>query len=100
MGRLPSFPFPTSCSALLFGTEFLAVGSLVLPSFGALLVVACGVDSFFEKGRFFTSCTVSVAHAFVNGMGAGFLLLCLIVCLFVASVHEAFTLFLASSFFG
>ena len=30
------------CTA--FGTEFLAVGSLVLTSFGGLLVVACGVD--------------------------------------------------------
>ena len=43
---------------------------------------------YFEKGRFPTSCTVSVAHAFVNGMGAGFLLPCLIVGLFVAGVEK------------
>ena len=44
------------CTA--FGTEFLAVGCLVLHSFGALLVVVCGVDCFLEKGSFSTSCTV------------------------------------------
>ena len=74
-----------------FGTEFLAVGCLVLTSFGALLVVVCGVDDVLEKGRFFsTSFTVSVAHAFVNGMGAGFPLPCLIVGLFVAGAHEVY----------
>ena len=66
------------CTA--FDTEFLAVGCLVLTSFGALLVVSCRVD---------------VAHAFVTGM-----LPCLIVGLFVAGVHEVFTLFMASRFVG
>ena len=86
------------CTA--FGTEFLAVGCLGLTSFGAVLVVACGGDGVLEKGRFSYSCTVSVAHTFVNGMGTGFLLPCLIVGIFVAGVHEVFTLFMASSFFG
>ena len=78
VGRLPPFPFPTSCSALL----------LVLSYIGTLLVVACGVDVSLEKGRFSTSCTVSVAHAFFNGTGAGFLLPCLIVGLFGAGVRS------------
>ena len=41
-----------------------------------------------------------MAHAFVNGMWAGFLLPCLIVGLFVAGVYEVFTLSMASSLFG
>ena len=66
-----------------FGTEFLAVGCLVLTSFGALLVVASGVVGVHEKGRFSTSCTVSVAHALVNGTGVGFPLLNVNIFLFV-----------------
>ena len=41
-----------------------------------------------------------MAHAFINGMGAGFLLPCLIVGLFIPGMHEVFTLLMASSFFG
>ena len=37
------------------------------------------VDGGLEKGRFSTSCTFSVSHAFVNGMGDSFLLSCLFV---------------------
>ena len=43
------------------------------------VVAVCGVDDVPEKDRFPTSCTVSVAHAFVNGMETGFLLTCLVV---------------------
>ena len=39
-------------------------------------------------------------HAFVNGMGDGFLVPCLIVGLVVAGAHEVFTLFMASNLFG
>ena len=95
-----SFAISDFLFCTVFGTEFLAVGCLIFTSYGALLVVACGADGVLEKGRFSTSCTVNVAHAFVNGMGAGFLLPCLIVSLCVAGVHEVFTLFMASSFFG
>ena len=80
---------------IAFGTEFLAVGCLVLNSIGTLLVVVCGVDGVFVKVRYHT-----VAHAFVYGTGAGFLLHCLTVCVFGAGVCEVFALFLAFSFFG
>ena len=76
---------------IYFGTEFLAVVCLVPNSIGLLLVVVCGV----EKGRFPT-----VAHAFVNGTGSGFLLHCLTVGVFAAGVCEVFALFSAFSFFG
>ena len=52
---------------IVFGIEFLAVsfGScLVLTFIGSSMVVVCGVDDYSEKGRFSTSCMVSVAHAF------------------------------------
>ena len=69
-----------------FGTEFVAVGCLVLTSLSTLPVVACGVDTVLEKDRFHLLYG-SVVHAFVNGMGVGFLLPCLIVGAFVAGVH-------------
>ena len=53
-----------------------------------------------EKGRFTTSCMVSEAHAFFNGMGAGFLLTCLVIGTRCAGVCDIFTLFSASSFLG
>ena len=99
-GPVTTFSVPDFLFFTDFGTEFLAVGYLALTSFGALLVVVCGVDGVLEKDNFSTSCSVSVAHAFVNGMGDGFMLSCLIVGLFDAGAHEVFTLFMASSFFG
>ena len=80
---------------IAFCTEFLAFGCLVLNYIDTLLVVVCGVDGVFEKGHFST-----VAHAFVNGTGAGFLLHCLTVGVFRAGVCEVFALFSAFSFFG
>ena len=57
-----------------FGIEFLAVGlgCLLLTFIGSSMVVVCGVDGRSEKGRFSTSCTVSVAHAFSVEWGLGF----------------------------
>ena len=75
----------------IFGIEFLAVGfgCLVLTSIGTSQVVVCRVDGDHEKGRFPTSSTVSVAHVFVNGMGDGFLLTCLVFSIFVFGVCES-----------
>ena len=64
------------------------------------MCVLCGVDVCSEKGRFTTSCMVNEAHAFFNGMGAGFLLTCLVIGTICAGVCHVFTLFSASSFFG
>ena len=64
------------------------------------MVVICRVDDRSEKGRFSTSCMVSVADAFFNGMGAVFLLTCLVVGILGAGVCEVFALFSASTFFG
>ena len=64
------------------------------------MVLVCGVDDCSEKNSFSTSCMVSVAHAFFNGMGAGSLLTCLVVGISGAGVCEVFALFSASSFFG
>ena len=41
-----------------------------------------------------------MAHAFFSGMGAGFLLTCLVVGILGTGVCDAFALFTASSFFG
>ena len=89
VGMLPYLPVPTSCSAL-----FLLLGSLMLIFVVWYLLSlvprlwGCGVDGCSEKGRF--SCTVSVAHAFFNGMGDGFLLTCLVVGILGAGVCEVF----------
>ena len=47
------------------------------------MVVVCRVNGCSEKSRFSSSCMVSEAHAFFNGMGAGFLLTCLVGLLWV-----------------
>ena len=82
---------------IAFGTEFLAVGCLVLTSIGTLLGLWL-LELMVALKRL--TCTVSVAHAFVDGMGAGFLFPCLIVGLLGAGVHEVFALFTVSIFFG
>ena len=87
---------------IVFGTEFLAVGCdcFVLTSIVCLMVVGVvmGIDGLHETGRFYTSCTVNVAHAFASGMGAGFLLSCFsMVCCDAGAV---FAFFSASILFG
>ena len=61
---------------IVFGIEFLdhGVGCLALTFIGSSMVVVCVVDGGPRKGRISTSCTVCVAHVFINGSGAGFLL--------------------------
>ena len=99
VGRTPPLPVPTSCFAL-----FLVLSSLlfvlVLTFTGSSMVVVCGVGACSEKDRFSTFCMVSVAHGFFNGMGASFLLTCLVVGILGAGVCEVFALFSVSSFFG
>ena len=51
-GPVTTFSVSDFLFCTVFGTEFLAVGSLVLTSFGALLVVFCRVDGGIKKGRF------------------------------------------------
>ena len=51
-GPVTTFSVSDFLFFIAFVTEFLAVGCLVLTSFGALLVVACGVDGVLEKDRF------------------------------------------------
>ena len=63
-GPVTTFSGSEFLFCIAFGTEFLAVGCLVLNSIGTLLVVVCGVDGVFVKVRYPT-----VAHAFVNGTG-------------------------------
>ena len=94
-GPVTTFAGSKFLFCIAFGTEFLAVGCLVLNSIGTLLVVVCGVDGVFEKGRFPT-----VAHAFVNGTAVGFLLHCLTVGVFGAGVCEVFALFSTFGFVG
>ena len=64
------------------------------------MAVACRVDGCSEKGHFPTSCMVSEAHAFFNGMAVGFLLTCLVVLTLGAGVSDVFALFSAFSFLG
>ena len=105
MGRVPPLLVLTFCSALfcfVFGIEFLAVGfdCFVLTSIVFLMVagVVMGIDGLHETGRFSTSCTVNVAHAFASGMGAGFLLSCF--CVVRCDAGAVFAFFSASILFG
>ena len=52
------------------------------------------IDGLHKKGRFSTSCTVNVAHAFASGMRAGFLLFCL--CVVRCDAGAVFAFFSAS----
>ena len=85
-----------------FGIEFLAVGfdCFVLTSIVCLMVVdvVMGIDGLHETGRFSTSCSVNVAHAFSSDMGAGFLLSCL--CVVCCDAGAVFAFFSASILFG
>ena len=72
---------------IVFGIEFLLAAGFdcfVLTSIVCLMAVgvAMGIDGLHETGRFSTSCTVNVVHAFASGMGAGFLLsrFCVVRC--------------------
>ena len=60
--------------------------------------VVMGIDSWHKKGCFSTSCTVNVVHAFVSGMGAGFLLSCF--CVVRCDAGAVFALLSASILFG
>ena len=81
---------------IVYGIEFLAVGfdCFVLNSIGCSMVagVVMGFDGLHEKGRFYTSYTVNVVHAFTSDIGAGFQLPCL--------CGAVFAFFLASILFG
>ena len=68
---------------IVFGIEFLAIGfhCFVLTLIVCLMVVGVvmGIDGLHKTGRFSTSCTVNVAHAFEKWYGRWFpavLLLC------------------------
>ena len=60
--------------------------------------VVMGIDGLPEKGRFSTSWTVNVAHAFSSGIGAGFLLSCF--CVVCCDAGAVFAFFSASILFG
>ena len=87
---------------IVFGIEFLAVcfDCFVLTSIVCLVVVdvVMGIDGLHETGRFYTSCTVNVAHAFASGMGDGFLMSCF--CVVCCDAGAVFVFFSASILFG